>query len=76
MTTYTQQQLIDAFDEVKDKKNWKNGVSRLMFKPGSGKKDLIETAVAHYTGSETIWTPATGGKVRIEFAGYYQSIGS
>ena len=65
--------LETTFDEVKNKRNWKLGVNRLMFKPGAIKEALIEKAVAHFTGSEVQWSKASGGRVRIMYAGYYAS---
>lgn len=75
---YTQEQLEAAFDEVKNARHWKNPISRYIKKPDDAKRDLLTSAVIHFTGSvpEFYPHPTKSGYVRISAAGYYATIGA
>lgn len=72
----TQAELEAAFDEVKNKKNWKMPISKLIFRPSVAKAALIVDAVIHFTGGMCEIIPAAGGRVRVQGPGYYNSVGA
>lgn len=70
---FTRRQLNDAFNLVKDRKNWKYPVNALV--PRDVDRNLIASAVIFYTGSVPTFT-REGRKLRVRAAGYYNAIGS
>jgi hypothetical protein len=72
-TEYTTEQIAalrTVFLEV-SASDWKKSVSRVMWRQSPKRMRLIEAAVMYYTGSVVWWCNASGGRVRINFDGYY-----
>lgn len=70
---YTQQQLSDAFDLVKNRENWKLPINALV--PSDADKRLIEAACIYFAGSPCEFIKQ-GKRLRVVAAGYYACIGS
>lgn len=68
--------LYDAFDSVKDSKDWKNPINKVLDNPTPKYLNLIDRAVIHFTGDGITVTPLKGGKVRVNAPGYYATIGA
>lgn len=75
MKNYTQKQLSDAFDLVKNSKHWKNPINKSVV---TKDPNLIIEAVIHFTGSVPLCIPVKNCKDKYSFkaAGYYATIGS
>lgn len=74
MERYTQEQLHEAFDLVKDRDNWKMPVDTVI--PYGSDTDVITSAVIHFTGSVPSFITLNDGSLRVYAAGYYACIGS
>lgn len=72
-TKYPIEQMDAAFKKVQDNRNWKNPINAVI---DAGQEDITTEAIIFYTGSIAQYTPAGKGKVRVEAAGYYLTIGS
>ena len=70
---YTQRQLHDAFDLVKNKSNWKLHINALV--PNDVDRRLIEAACIYFAGSPPTFM-REGKRLRVTAAGYYACIGS
>jgi hypothetical protein len=77
---YTEQQLSDALDLVKNPKGWKMPISKLLTQRqvDDVTEDLISSAISFFTGSlpEIFPEPGRPGYIRVEASGYYACIGS
>ena len=69
---YTDEELGAAFDRVKNSKNWKNPINRLI--SNDEDRELITKAIIHYTGSCPEFIEQNG-KTRVISIGYYNAIG-
>ncbi len=77
MSRYTDKQLSDAFDRVRDSKNWKNPIKADIIVVDEADRALITEAVIHYTGSVPTFTrKGNDAFTRVKAAGYYLTIGS
>ena len=70
---YSQEQLLEAFNKVCDKKNWKNPIKAII---ESKDLDIVREAVIHFTGSIIDEIPMKSNKIRIYADGYYLTIGA
>lgn len=70
---YNRKQLHEAFDAVKDKKNWKMPISAVI---DAGKEDVTVCAISFFAGGNVDAFPLKNGKVRIISPGYYNNIGA
>ncbi len=71
--TYTQQELIDAFETVQNKKNWKYSIDARI---SVDQMDIVGEAIAHFTGSIPHFDDGHDGTIRVEAEGYYIAIGA
>lgn len=71
---YTETQLRAAFDKVKNKRNWKNPINKVI----SADEDqrAISAAISWFCGSPCEFETLKSGQVRVTAAGYYACIGS
>jgi hypothetical protein len=74
--SYVQKKLAEAFEEVRNKSDWKLPVNKLIFKPGKEKREMITEAVIYFTGSAPEFIRAGGGRVRVKANGYYATLES
>lgn len=72
---YTQEQMKAAFDMVKNPENWKYVIDIVVDYPGIENLNCVREAIIHFTGSFPE-IKDVGGKVRIQAAGYYATIGA
>ncbi len=70
---YSRNELSPAFDRVRDPKNWKNPIDKVM--PPDIDQDLVGAAIAFFAGSEAHFEPTAEG-IRVTAPGYYADIGS
>ena len=63
-TKFSQEQLQNAFDAVKDEEHWKNPIhveitDKLLLSANGlvSFKDLVDAAIIHFTGGATSFTP-------------------
>jgi hypothetical protein len=71
---YTQTELDEAFDLVKDPRNWKLPINAIV--PKDTDLRAVSAAVAHFTGGGCETTQQADGTVRVTGAGYYVHIGA
>jgi hypothetical protein len=71
--SYTEDQLREAFNLVKNPENWKERIDKVV--PADADLHLIDCAVTFYTGGSIEYQPVTGGH-RVTSGGYYANIGS
>lgn len=69
---YTDEDLGAAFDSVKNSKNWKNPINRLI--SNDADRELIARAIIYFTGSRPEFIEQNG-KTRVIASGYYNAIG-
>jgi hypothetical protein len=70
---YGHQALSDAFDTVKDPRNWKYPIDTVT--DAGADRDLITHAVIYFTGSVPVFLTEPDG-LRVVADGYYAEIGS
>ncbi len=71
---YTQQQLSDAFDLVKNKKDWKEAIKQTVKNIDADKATLIVDAVLHFTGSECYADQIAPNTYKFTANGYYAAM--
>lgn len=76
-TPYSRAQLIEAFQAVQNKSNWKHPIDATIAPPLSFTIDLdkLRDAVIFFTGSVPTFKKSDGW-LRVKAAGYYATIGS
>ncbi len=74
--TYTQEQLQQAFDEIKPKKHWKDRISKTLLVKDAAHQEVLTQACIHFTGSIPQFTQTNGGKTLVTAAGYWATIGA
>lgn len=73
---FSQKQLSDAFDLVKDKSNWKMPINKVIEADDKTQRRIVE-AVQHFCGSMCeIYPTKKSGHVRVVAAGYYACVGA
>lgn len=72
---YTYKQLNEAFDRVKDPKNWKNPIKKKFPSLTQAEQDLINSAVIYFAGCGCEFVPIRGG-IAVTAIGYYMAVGS
>lgn len=73
-TVRKQSELSKAFELVAPKENWKNPIDSLV--ETGADAELIRDAVVHFTGSVPNIITARSGRMRVQAAGYYATIGA
>jgi hypothetical protein len=72
---YTDAQLHAAFDQVKDKDNWKDRISAII---DAKDQDVVDAAICYFTGggADFWWPSKVKDRVRVRAPGYYAMIGA
>ena len=72
---YSRGELSEAFDRIKDPKNWKMPIMKLIHKD---EFDICDEACVFFTGSRLVPadSPDENGGVLVSAAGYYATIGA
>lgn len=71
-TKYSRAELKAAFDAVCDRSNWKNPVQGTILPKD---EDVTREAVIFFTGSVPKFRARPSGRLLVEAAGYYKTIG-
>ena len=72
--TFTDEELHDAFDLVKNRNNWKMPIRGRVIP--EDKVDAVVEAISYFCGSPSEVYPHKPGFVKVYAAGYYACIGS
>lgn len=56
---------------VKDQKDCKAAVNKVIPHPGDRNLACLREAVTHFTGTLMCYNEEPGGKIRVQFDGYY-----
>ena len=72
---YTFAALHDAFELVRDRKNWKNPINAVIYESNAA---VVDAAIAFFAGSEAEFyrPPRDPHLLLVHAEGYYMSIGS
>lgn len=71
---YTDEQLKEAFDKVKNREHWKDRINAVVGEDED--LDLISFAVGYYTGGVPTISRARGGGYRVRARGYWACVGA
>jgi hypothetical protein len=70
---YTKNEMIDAFDLVKNPENWKGIIVAVI---DIKEQSVVDAAISFFTGGGAEYGPEEGGKVQVQAPGYHQMIGA
>jgi hypothetical protein len=68
---FTQAQMSQCFDNVKNAENWKDPINKTIANPGMQNLMCLAEAIVHFTGSFAHIKLLPNGKVRVTAPGYY-----
>jgi hypothetical protein len=72
---YTEAQLRAAFNKVKNKRNWRTRINKVI-EATPEEQRVIAAAISFFTGSSCNFEGLPAGQVRVTSAGYYASVKS
>lgn len=72
---YTQQELQDVFNLVKNRTHWKRRINKTLVLTGEQQR-LVSAAISYFCGSPSEFQQLPNGKVRVTAPGYYACIGA
>jgi len=72
---YTKRELVEAFDLVRDRENWKNPIKCSLSTKYTALLPVIESAIVYYTGSTPSFEESED-KIVVTAPGYYLTIGA
>lgn len=77
----TRGQLLEAFERVEDKANWKDPIDATVDLANDFELEVLRYAIAFFTGSQATFKPKPGKKLlgcryRVTAPGYYRAVGA
>lgn len=72
-TEYSREQLLQVFEQVCNKRNWKNPINKVV--PLDSDRDLIYEAIVYFAGCSPQFK-VENDKLRIVAEGYYNAVGA